>query len=65
MIDQYEALQEKLLLQLREIEGWESVQNALNISLSNDSDETDYDKWLEGSMRFARENETVLKALVR
>jgi hypothetical protein len=60
-----EALRDELLQQLHEMEDWESVQGALNKALPNDSDETDYEKWLEGSKQFLKDNEEVLKAMVR
>ena len=56
---------ESLKQQLIEIEGWDSVQNALNITLPNDSDETDYNKWHEGSKRFFEENKDVFMAMMK
>ena len=63
--EQYETMHRDLMHLLNEMESWESFQNALNKTLPNDSDETDYDSWLEGSRKFAKDNEAVLKALVK
>ena len=65
MDNQYEAMRKKLLSQLDEMEQWESVQMALNKTLPNDSDTTNYEAWLEGSKRFAKDNEDLLKALMK
>jgi len=46
-----DSLYERLVSKLEEMEGWESVQAALNKTLPNDSDKTDYDKWNEGAKR--------------
>jgi hypothetical protein len=62
---QYEELKTKLLRQIQEMDGWESVQNALEKTLPNDSDETDYEKWIEGSKQFLKDNEETLKAMVK
>jgi len=65
MIDQYEEMRVKLMNQLDELDSWKSVQNALNKTLPNDSDETDYSKWLKGSEKFAKDNEVLLKSFLR
>jgi len=65
MTDQYEDLYATLLSQLEETESWESVQNALNKSLPNDSEETDYEAWLEGSKKFAEDNKALFMAMMK
>ena len=56
---------ESLINMLEEMENWESVQNALNKALPNDSDETDYEEWSEGAKRFDDTNKDLLMELMK
>ena len=56
---------ESLINMLEEMESWESVQNALNKALPNNSDETDYEEWSEGAKRFDDTNKDLLMELMK
>jgi|GEM_PF-4880468 len=65
MTDQYRIMCDNDLKLLAEIEHDPVINNALNITLPNKGEETDYDGWLEGSRQFANDNYEVLRKLVK
>jgi hypothetical protein len=58
--EKYDALRSELLSQLDEIQNDPVINEALNISLTNTSEITDYDEWIEGANKFADDNHDVL-----
>ena len=65
MASQYETMRNELQTQLNEVASNQKIMDALNTKLSNTGTEPDYDAWLSGSAKFAKDNEEILKAMVK
>ena len=63
MPEQYNEILEDLKHRLDEAERCEPFMQAISKTLPNDSDETDYDKWFEGTKRFHEDNKDVFEAM--
>jgi hypothetical protein len=57
----YEALKRQALEELAEFENNPDIQAALNKTLHNKSEKTDYRAWVRGAERAAQNNYDVLK----
>jgi len=64
VVGKREALCEKLKQQSEAVESCEKINAVLDKKLTNDGDNFDFNKWIEGSKRFAEENSEILKAVL-
>ena len=64
MKDVYKEAMIEKLNEMSLINNNPKINDTLNIQLPNSSDLTDYDSWIEGSKRFAKDNYELLKEYI-
>jgi len=64
-MNKYEKSHQDLLEELDWIEKDENIMNTLDMQLSNDGEEIDYDAWYNGFTKFMSDNEVLLKAMAK
>ena len=65
MEEKYAAMRDSHLQLLEEIESSPVIMKALEISLPNASEETDYEGWVAGARKFADDNFELLKDWIK
>lgn len=65
MGNQYEEMRQNLMEQYDRTEQCRNVMDTLEMKLPNDSEKTDYSEWRQASIRVAKDNETLLKAMMK